>query len=275
MNSEIPPSLAATPAPPLPQVKDKDPDSWSELAKTAVIALLLAVLIRSFLYEPFNIPSGSMLPTLQIGDYLFVSKRDYGYSKYSFPFGVIPIEDRIWNGDHVPARGDVVVFKLPSDNRTDYIKRIIGLPGDQIEVVNGRLVMNGQTVPREPVGNERVDNGGGMTVTVMRYIETLPGGVMHDIYELSDAAPLDNFGPVTVPAAHYFMMGDNRDNSRDSRVMDFVGFVPARNIVGRAEVIFFSTDGTAALWEIWRWPFAVRYDRLFQFVGPPGAAAAS
>lgn len=244
----------------------KDPDSWSELAKTAAIAFLLAVLIRSFLYEPFNIPSGSMLPTLQVGDYLFVSKRDYGYSKYSFPFGIMPIENRIWSSA-APTRGDIIVFKLPTDNRTDYIKRIVGLPGDKIQTINGRLYINNKMIPREAVRYERVENGFGQKITVMRYIETLPGGVMHSIYEESDAEELDNTGPFTVPEGHYFAMGDNRDNSRDSRVQNLVGYIPLRNIVGRASIIFFSTNGYAALYEPWKWPWSIRYDRLFDRIG--------
>lgn len=263
------PPLRPTPmsvAPDSPPLK-KNPDSWSELVKTALIALFLAVVIRSFLYEPFNIPSGSMLPTLQIGDYLFVSKRDYGYSRYSFPFGVMPIEDRIWTDGKTPARGDIIVFKLPSDNRTDYIKRIVGLPGDTVETVNGRLYINDELVVREAVGYERVQNGYGQSITVTRYIETLPGGVLHTIYEESDAGALDNAGPFTVPEGHYFAMGDNRDNSRDSRVLDLVGYIPARNIVGRADFIFYSTNGYARLFEVWKWPWTVRYDRLFDSIG--------
>ncbi len=259
------PLVVPTPDPAPPRL-EKNPESWSELFKTALIALFLAVLIRSFLYEPFNIPSGSMLPTLQIGDYLFVSKYDYGYSRYSFPFGLMPIEDRIWTGGKTPARGDVIVFKLPSDTSTDYIKRIVGLPGDIIQTVNGRLYINDQMVPREAVGYERSNNGYGHT-TVTRYIETLPGGAVHTIFEESDAGPLDNAGPFTVPEGHYFAMGDNRDNSRDSRVLELVGYIPLRNIVGRADVIFFSTNGFAHLFEIWKWPWTIRYDRLFDRIG--------
>lgn len=263
-------SHAAVPAPSL----KKDPDSWSELAKTAIIAFLLAVLIRSFLYEPFNIPSGSMLPTLQIGDYLFVSKRDYGYSRYSFPFGVMPIKDRIWTGT-LPARGDIIVFKLPSDNKTDYIKRIIGLPGDKIQTINGRLYINDRLVEREAAGIDRVENGMGQQLTVTRYIETLPGGVMHSIYEESDAEALDNAGPFHVPENNYFAMGDNRDNSRDSRVQELVGFIPFRNIVGRADLIFFSTNGYARLYEPWKWPWSIRFDRLFNRIASPLTAPKS
>jgi signal peptidase I len=257
-------TLANTPKPaPLAAPKE----SWSELAKTAIIALLLAVLIRSFLYEPFNIPSGSMMPTLLVGDYLFVDKRVYGYSQYSFPFGIVPIQNRMWASTD-PQRGDVIVFKLPSDNKTDYIKRIVGLPGDTIQTINGRLYINNKIVPREPVGIERIENGYGQQITVTRYLETLPSGIMHTIYEQSDAEDLDNTGPYVVPPGHYFGMGDNRDNSRDSRVLDLVGYIPLKNIIGRADVIFFSNDGSAALWEVWKWPFAIRYDRLFDLIGP-------
>lgn len=253
------------PAPPaLPEKKE---ESWTELGKTALIALLLAMLIRSFAYEPFNIPSGSMFPTLQIGDYLFVEKYPYGYSRYSFPFGMMPIDGRIWVRS-LPQRGDIIVFKLPSDPSVDYIKRIVGLPGDKIQTINGRLFINDKLVPREAASVERIQNGQGQEVTVTRYTETLPGGVQHPIYEQSDTQVLDNAGPFLVPEGHYFAMGDNRDNSRDSRVLDYVGYIPFENIVGRASMIFFSENGRASLFEIWKWPFAVRYDRLFHFVGP-------
>jgi signal peptidase I len=267
MTQETTPLSVAEKAPAL-----RPKESWTELGKTAVIALLLAVLIRSFLYEPFNIPSGSMMPTLLVGDYLFVSKRDYGYSKYSFPFGIIPIQDRMWTGS-TPERGDIIVFKLPTDPRIDYIKRIIGMPGDKIQTINGRLYINDVMVDRQPVNYERVDWGNGSEMTVMRYIETLPGGITHSIYEESDAKELDNTGPFVVPPGHYFGMGDNRDNSRDSRVQDLVGFIPLRNIVGRADVIFFSTNGTAGLLEVWKWPWTIRFDRLFDRISDPRLVA--
>jgi signal peptidase I len=265
----LPDTSSSVPSPAPAVIPEKDPESWSELAKTAVIALLLALLIRSFLYDPFNIPSGSMLPTLQIGDYLFVSKRDYGYGRYSFPFGVIPFEGRIWAGDSMPQRGDIIVFHVPHSAKNPYIKRIIGLPGDRIQMINGRLILNGVMVPREPVGYERIDGGYGQSITVTRYLETMPGGVVHDIYEVSDTGPLDNTIEYVVPAGQYFAMGDNRDNSGDSRVMDQIGFIPWGNIIGRAEVIFFSTNGSAHLWEVWKWPMAIRYDRMFDLIGPP------
>lgn len=242
-------------------------EEWVEFGKTAIFALVLAILIRTFLLEPFNIPSGSMKPTLLVGDYLFVSKPAYGYSKHSFPFSFAPIQDRIWYGDRLPQRGDVVVFKLPSNTRVDFIKRIIGLPGDTIQVRKGRLYINDRLVERKLVGlTEDTENGRSEMLT--EYIETLPGGLKHSIFEASDNHPLDNTDKFVVPADHYFMMGDNRDNSQDSRVMKEVGFVPFENIVGRAAFLFFSTDGSAMITEFWKWPGAIRYSRIFRSISP-------
>jgi signal peptidase I len=238
-------------------------EEWFEFLKTGFIAVLLALVIRTFLLEPFNIPSGSMKPTLEIGDYLFVYKPAYGYSRYSFPFGMAPIKGRILPKE--PDRGDVVVFKLPTNPGLDYIKRIIGLPGDTIQVVGGRLYINDKLVPREEVGWRRVDDGP-LYTNMMEYLETLPNGVVHSIYEEGDSMPLDNTPRYTVPDGHYFLMGDNRDNSQDSRVLSLVGYVPYEKIVGRAEIIFFSTNGTAHLVEFWKWPWTVRYGRLFNRV---------
>ncbi|WP_435640495.1 signal peptidase I [Micavibrio aeruginosavorus] len=240
-------------------------EEWSEFIKTAMIAVVLALLIRTFLYEPFNIPSGSMKPTLEVGDYLFVSKPAYGYSRYSFPFGLAPIEGRVWA--ETPERGDVIVFKLPTNTRIDYIKRIVGMPGDTVQVVDGRLYINRQVVPRESVGLKRVDEDGSIVV-MNEYLETLPNGVVHSIYEEGDDHPLDNTPEYTVPDGHYFAMGDNRDNSQDSRVMNHVGFIPYENIVGRASFLFFSTNGSASLAEVWKWPGAIRYNRLLMSVEP-------
>ena len=230
-----------------------------------MIAVVLALLIRTFLYEPFNIPSGSMKPTLEVGDYLFVSKPAYGYSRYSFPFGLAPIEGRVWAKP--PERGDVAVFKLPTNPRIDYIKRIVGMPGDTVQVIDGRLYINRQIVPRESVGLKRVDEDGSIVV-MTEYLETLPNGVVHSIYEEGDDHPLDNTPEYTVPDGHYFAMGDNRDNSQDSRVMNHVGFIPYENIVGRASFLFFSTNGSASLAEVWKWPGAIRYSRLLMSVEP-------
>lgn len=241
-----------------------------EFLRTAIIAVLLALVIRTFLYEPFNIPSGSMLPTLEIGDYLFVSKPAYGYSRYSFPFGIAMFEGRHFGEQ--PARGDVVVFKLPTNTSVDYIKRVIGLPGDRIQVTGGRLYINGEQVSRESVGLKNVDKGFGSETPMMEYIETLPGGAMHRIYEETDNGPLDNTDVFVVPEGHYFMMGDNRDNSQDSRVQSHVGYVPAENFVGRADFLFFSIKEEASLFKPWHWPFDIRYGRIFDRIGPAHAA---
>ena len=235
--------------------------SWRPL----VFAVFLALGIRTFAYEPFNIPSGSMIPTLLVGDYLFVSKMSYGYSRYSLPFGFPLISGRIFTQS--PESGDVAVFKTPADNKTDYIKRIIGLPGDELQIRNGILYLNGQPVRRDRVGSYRYQSRFGYTKTLTRYRETLPNGVSYDIVEESDNRPLDNTSVYRVPEEHYFALGDNRDNSTDSRVPGShqgVGFIPVDNLVGRADFIFFSTNGSARFWQFWKWPFAIRYDRLLQ-----------
>jgi signal peptidase I len=229
-----------------------------ETVRTVVYAVLIALVIRTFAYEPFSIPSGSMIPTLLVGDYLFVSKYSYGYSRYSLPFSPPLFEGRVLGG--APERGDVAVFKLPSDNSTDYIKRVVGLPGDRIQVVDGILHINGESVEREKLDEQPED---GPTV----YREILPNGVSHLIREISDKQFYDNTPVYTVPEGHYFLMGDNRDSSQDSRALSRVGYVPHENLVGRAEFIFFSHDGSAALWEIWAWPASVRFSRLLDDVG--------
>ncbi|MCK5621353.1 MAG: signal peptidase I [Alphaproteobacteria bacterium] len=232
---------------------------WNDTVQTVFYAFLIAIAVRIVAFEPFNIPSGSMKPTLLVGDYLFVSKYTYGYSRYSFPFGFPPFSGRIWESP--VERGDVAVFRKPPENEIDYIKRIIGLPGDRIQVLDGILHINGEAVERERIEDFVVDAYGREAA---QYIETLPNGRTHRILETAgDAGRSDNTDEVTVPAGHYFAMGDNRDNSADSRV---IGFIPAENMVGRAEILFFSTDGSAALWEFWKWPFAVRYSRLFDGV---------
>ena len=244
-----------------------DKEEVSEFFKTAVIAVLLALIIRTFLYEPFNIPSGSMLPTLLVGDYLFVSKPAYGYSRHSFPFGLADFEGRIM--EEKPKRGDVIVFKLPTNTSIDYIKRVIGLPGDTVQVIRGRLYINGEQVEREPIGLVQSDENGNYTdQNLMEYIETLPGGILHSIYEVSDNADLDNTKLYTVPADHYFVMGDNRDNSQDSRVQSLVGFVPYENIVGRADILFFSIEDSAKFFNPMTWPHTIRFNRFLNKIGP-------
>jgi signal peptidase I len=233
-----------------------------DTVKTVVYAVLIAVFVRTVAYEPFNIPSGSMIPTLLVGDYLFVSKFSYGYSRYSLPFGLPLFSGRLFF--HEPERGDVAVFKKPTDNSTDYIKRLIGLPGDRIQMKGGLLYINGEPVKREDAG-PYADPDGPRGFAYHRYIETLPNGRKHPIIEIGDNQQLDNTDVFTVPPGHYFAMGDNRDNSQDSRTRE-VGYVPAENLVGRAEFLFFSIDPSAHWWEVWKWPFAIRWDRPFSAI---------
>ncbi|MEQ9558250.1 MAG: signal peptidase I [Rhodospirillales bacterium] len=237
---------------------DKPGGFWDTI-KTVSYAILIALVVRTFAYEPFNIPSGSMLPTLLIGDYLFVSKISYGYSKHSLPFSMPLIPGRVF--EDTPARGDVVVFKLPSDNKTDFIKRIVGLPGDEIQVKGGILHINGTPVVRERIEDFVSTDDFGTTRRVPRFVETLPNGVKHLILEETDNDPMDNTRVYKVPADTFFAMGDNRDRSNDSRYGD-VGFIPKENLVGRAEFLFFSTNGS--LWRPWQWPSTVRFERIFQ-----------
>lgn len=231
---------------------------WDTM-KTIGFAVAIALLVRTFAYEPFSIPSGSMIPTLLVGDYLFVSKSSYGYSKHSLPFSLPLIPGRILY--EAPKRGDVMVFKLPTDGKTDYIKRIIGLPGDTIQVRGGILHINGVAVKRERVDNYIYQTTNGNFTNTVLYNETLPNGVTHPIIEISDSFPQDNTQVYTVPEDHFFAMGDNRDNSRDSRFLMDVGFIPKENLVGRAEVKFFSIDGS--FWKVWTWPWSLRFERFF------------
>jgi signal peptidase I len=236
----------------------------SEMRDTIVViieALLIALVFRSFLYQPFSIPTASMQSTLMIGDYVVASKYTWGYGRWSFPFGIVPFNGRILGRE--PNRGDIAVFyNAPSGE--DYIKRVIGLPGDTIQVTEGRLYINGEMVEREAAGQGADTDSYGTTIPVNLYNETLPNGVVHLIQEISDNGPLDNTQVYTVPAGHYFMMGDNRDRSQDSRVLSAVGFVPAGNLIGKGEVRFFSIKDDIPPWQIWRWPSNLRLDRMFQ-----------
>jgi signal peptidase I len=225
-------------------------------------AILIAFVIRTLLFQPFNIPSGSMKGTLLVGDYLFVSKYSYGYSHYSVPFSPGLFSGRIFASE--PHRGDVVVFRLPKDDSTDYIKRVIGLPGDHVKVTGGVLHINGQAVKRERVEDFIDDENGGDRVR--QYRETLPNGVTYNTLDLQDNGSLDNTDEYVVPAGHYFMMGDNRDNSTDSRVLSAVGYVPFENLIGKAQIVFFSIGNGEPAWHIWSWPRWVRWNRLFTIV---------
>jgi signal peptidase I len=240
-------------------------NEFSELFKIALTAFCLAYIIRALFFQPFNIPSGSMKPTLLVGDYIFVTKFSYGYGPYSAFFMPKNMRGRLLQKGE-PQRGDVIVFKIPSNNNLDFIKRIVGMPGDEIQMQRGRLYINGERVARKKVSEGPVENRFGNKLTMTHYIETLPGGRQHSIYEVSDKAALDNTERFIVPEGHYFVMGDNRDNSQDSRVLEKVGTVPLGHIIGRADRVFFSTDGTAGLLEFWQWPFATRFSRIFNAI---------
>jgi signal peptidase I len=243
--------------------KRKPGGGTAEFIKTVVYAVVIAVVVRTVAFEPFNIPSGSMVPTLLIGDYVFVSKFSYGYSRYSMPLSPDLFSGRIFYRE--PQRGDVAVFRLPRDPSVDYIKRIIGLPGDTVQMKDGQLYINGKEVARKADGGY-LYTGDGPAVEARRYTETLPNGVAHHILKFGDDEPLDNTPLYKVPPGHIFAMGDNRDDSEDSRVMDAVGFVPIENLVGHAEMVFFSVDATHPWWEIWYWPFEIRWGRLLTVI---------
>ena len=235
-----------------------------ETARVVFHALIIALVIRTFLFQPFNIPSGSMKATLLVGDYLFVSKYSYGYSKYSLPLSPPVFSGRL-PGGMTPDRGDVVVFRLPKDPSVDYIKRVIGLPGDKIQVIDGQVFINGTAVKRERAPDFVETEEGTREAPVKRWKETLPNGKTFYTLDLVDNGFADNTQVYTVPPDEYFMMGDNRDNSTDSRFSQ-VGFVPLQNIVGKAQLIFFSVYDGERAWEFWRWPWSVRWSRLFTIV---------
>jgi len=237
----------------------------NEFVETIIViveALLIALVFRTFLYQPFSIPSASMQSTLMVGDYFLASKFTWGLGKYSFPIP-LPFNGRILQLSQ-PQQGDVAVFHNgPTDQ--DFIKRIIGMPGDHIQMKQGRLYINGKMLDRQLVG-QGVDHTESGDFNVQVYNETLPNGVVHPIQEQSDTEALDNTDEYVVPAGHYFMMGDNRDDSSDSRVLSEVGYVPADNLIGKAEVRFFSIKDNQPPWAFWTWPTSIRWDRMFQSV---------
>ncbi len=239
---------------------------WDEFIKTIFYAFLIAIVFRSLFFEPFHIPSGSMKSNLLIGDYLFVNKMSYGYSRYSFPLGIPFFEGRV-GSEARPKRGDVVVFRLPTNPRIDYIKRVIGLPGDRIQVRSGKLFINGNRVPDEYQDmfndNDGIEN---VDKLIARLEETLPEGKKILILKETDDGYQNNTPVFEVPERHYFMMGDNRDNSRDSRYQDEVGFVPEENLVGRAVMIFFSKNANMPLYEFWNWPESIRFSRFLNLI---------
>ncbi len=238
------------------KTKAKEENVVWETVSVVFQALLLAIVLRTFLFQPFNIPSGSMKPTLLVGDYIFVSKWSYGYSHHSLPFSPRIFDGRIWGSD--PERGDVVVFKYPSDTSKDYIKRIIGLPGDKIQLQDSVVLVNGKPISREQKGSF-TDEPSGVTTPI--YVETMANGAAYETLDFRAGNDADNTGVFEVPQGHYFFLGDNRDNSLDSRFD--VGMVPAENLVGKAQVIFLSLKNGTSAWQIWKWPTDMRWDRIF------------
>ncbi|CCD94787.1 Signal peptidase I (SPase I) (Leader peptidase I) [Bradyrhizobium sp. ORS 375] len=245
----------------------KTESGLGETVRVVVHALLIALVIRTFLFQPFNIPSGSMKATLLVGDYLFVSKYSYGYSHFSIPQSPNIFSGRIFGSE--PRRGDIVVFRLPKDTEIDYIKRVIGLPGDRIQMRDGLLYINDVPVQRERLSDFVGEDPCGTAdsiARVKRWKETLPNGVSYETLDCFDHGPYDSTDPYIVPPGNFFMMGDNRDNSTDSRVPAAVGYVPFENIIGRAQMIFFSIRENEHAWAFWRWPMSIRWERLFKIV---------
>ena len=241
--------------------KNTKDGGFLEFFKTIFYAVFIAIIFRSLLFEPYNIPSGSMLPNLLIGDYLFVSKFSYGYSRYSFPFGIVPLpESRVFSAK--PKRGDVAVFKLPSNTSINYIKRVIGLPGDSIQMKKGKLFINQNSITQQEDGSYKHIYKRRFVQNFDKYKELLENGKLYSVLNINDFQALDNTQEFIVPKNKYFVMGDNRDNSLDSRA-NGGWFVPLENFVGKGNFIFFSISGDIRFWEFWRWPLNIRYSRIF------------
>ncbi len=240
------------------------PNETVELIKTVGVALLIALVLRVLLFQPFTIPSASEEPNLYEGDYVFVTKFDYGWSKHSIPFSPALFSGRIFG--HAPMRGDIIVFKLPRDNHTDYIKRLIGVPGDRVQVKEGLLYLNGIPVPRVAEGVVRESGGTPMMLDVGRFQETLPQGRTFMTNDFGTGGDLDNTQEFSVPPGYYFFMGDNRDNSADSRLpqSEGVGLVPEENLVGRARMVLISWSKGASLFKPWTWVLNLQPSRFFR-----------
>jgi signal peptidase I len=268
------PAPAAGPAP--------RKESWGSLLRFLLLLFLAALALRTFILAPFSIPSGSMLPRLMIGDYLFIAKWPYGYSRYAFPWGLLGFQGRILGG--LPDRGDVVVFHYPGGGNQDYVKRVIGLPGDRIEVRQGVVVLNGRPLPRERIADVAIpvspnspchgvapgavrslQAGSDAVCAIPRFRETLPDGTSYDVLDQVVNGPGDNFGAIVVPEGQLFVMGDNRDDSLDSRFptsVGGVGLLPVENLLGRVLVAFWSTNGSAEWIKPWTWFTAARWSRI-------------
>jgi signal peptidase I len=246
--------------------KSQQPNSlgFKEAVVVCAWALVLFFAFRAFAFQQFHIPSGSMKPTLLVGDSLAVSKFVYGYSRYSLPLSLPLFSGRVFAGE--PSRGDVVVFRLPRNDSEDRIKRIVGLPGDRVRMVGGALHLNDVPVKRERLEDViDTDEVAGRAVIVKRWRETLPNGVSYVTLDLFNDGDADDTEVFIVPPGHYFMMGDNRDASNDSRFSE-VGFVPFENIVGQAKIIYFSIGGGIPAWQVWNWPASLRFHRVFMTV---------
>jgi signal peptidase I len=242
---------------------------FGEFVSTIIQALVIALLVQMFVFQSFYIPSGSMKPTLDVGDFLFVDKFAYGYSRYSFSYGVFGLQNGIipFNGriiEKAPKRGDIVVFRQPNSNGIDFIKRVIGLPGDKIQMQAGVLSINGTPVPRVYDAEFNDTDDTGEQVSGKEYTETLPNGVSYHVWKMTDAGGANNTPVYQVPPDRYFMMGDNRDNSEDSRFLEAVGYVPFQNLIGKARLVYFSHTGIGPTWGILTGQSAVRWDRIFK-----------
>jgi signal peptidase I len=249
-----------------PAAKQSTVGELVEIGKTVAYALLIALVIRVLLFQPFTIPSASMEPNLYQGDYIIVSKFAYGYSRHSMPFSPPLFHGRVFGRS--PHRGDIIVFKLPRDGHTDYIKRLIGLPGDRIQLKGGVVYINGKVVPRQEVGHTTEMSPLGFPQPVQEFRETLPEGKTYVTNDFGPDGPVDNTDVYVVPEGHYFMMGDNRDNSEDSRYPEAVGvgFVPAENLVGKADIILLSWNDKASLFKPWTWFLDARPSRFFHLL---------